>query len=64
VNGPALQFTLSEAATVTAVVNGQTFTVAEPAGPFTLPWTAGTVSSFSVTATDPAGNVSGAVTGP
>jgi hypothetical protein len=63
-NGPALQFTLSEAATVTAVVDGQTVTVAEPAGTFAVPWTGAAVTSFSVTATDAAGNTSPAVTGP
>jgi hypothetical protein len=64
VNGAALQFSLSEAALVTAVVNGQTVTASEPAGTFTLPWSGGAVSSFSVTAKDTAGNASGAVSGP
>jgi len=64
VNGAALQFTLSEAATVTAVVNGQTSTQLEPAGSFTLPWTGGAVTSYSLTASDAAGNVSPALTGP
>jgi hypothetical protein len=64
VNGAALQFTLSEAATVTAVVNGQTVTLAEPAGTITIPWTGGAVTSYSVSARDAAGNVSPAVAGP
>jgi flagellar hook assembly protein FlgD len=58
-----LVFTLSEPATLTVVVNGQTRIVTgEPSGRFTVPF-AGTVSSVSAQAQDFAGNLSTTVTG-
>ena len=44
VDGPGLRFDLNEAATVTAVVNGQTVSVSQPRGAFTIPWTSGAVT--------------------
>lgn len=64
VNGAALQFQLSEPATVTAVINGQTTTAAEPAGVFTFPYVGAPAASWSLSAKDAAGNSSAAVTGP
>jgi hypothetical protein len=59
-----LRFTLSEPATVTAVVDQTTtIVVAEPKGTFTLPFT-GTVLQVSARAQDAAGNLSSAVSGP
>ena len=59
-----LRFSLSEPATVTAVVNQTTtIVVAEPKGTFTLPFT-GSVLQVSAQAQDAAGNLSSAVTGP
>ena len=58
-----LVFTLSEPATLTVLVNGQTKVVAgEPAGQFTVPF-AGVVTSVSAQAQDFAGNLSSTVTG-
>ena len=58
-----LQFTLSEPATVTLLVNGQTrLVVGEPAGAFTVPF-AGQVTSVAAQAQDFAGNLSATVTG-
>jgi hypothetical protein len=59
-----LQFQLSEAATVTAVVNGQTIAGPGSAGVFALPLPAGPVTSISVQAVDAAGNRSAVVTSP
>ena len=56
VNGAALQFSLSEPATISGTVNGQAVTYAAPAGTVTVPWTGGAVTSFSLTARDAAGN--------
>jgi hypothetical protein len=64
INGASLQFQLSKPATVTAVINGQTVTAAEPAGVFTFPWVGPPVTSYSAQAKDAAGNVSAVVTGP
>jgi hypothetical protein len=64
VDGSALSFQLSEAATVTVVVNGQTITLPEPAGVFTVPFAGGPVTSFSVQARDAAGNASAMLNGP
>jgi hypothetical protein len=63
-DGPTLRFSLNEAATVTAVVDGQTIVVAAAAGTFNVPWSAGPPTSFTVQAKDAAGNSSAAVTGP
>jgi flagellar hook assembly protein FlgD len=65
VNGPALQFQLSEPGTVSGTINGQPVSAAEPAGTFTLPSTAGVpVTSWSLQAKDAAGNASAVVSGP
>ena len=59
----ALRFTLSEPATVTALVNQKTrMVLAEPKGTFTLPFT-GTVLQVSAEAQDAAGNLSAVVIG-
>jgi hypothetical protein len=63
-DGASLRFQLSEPATVTAVINGQTVSAAEPAGVFTFPWVGPPVTSWSVSARDAAGNASAAVSGP
>jgi flagellar hook assembly protein FlgD len=64
-NGPALQFQLSEPGTVSGTINGQPVTATEPAGTFTFPWTAGVpVTSWSLQAKDAAGNASAVVSGP
>jgi flagellar hook assembly protein FlgD len=58
-----LTFTLSEAATVTVLVNGQTtIVVGEPAGTFSVPFP-GTVTSVVARAQDFAGNLSPPVSG-
>ena len=64
VNGAALQFQLSEPATVTAVIDGQTYTASEPAGTFTFPYVGAPPGSWSITAKDAAGNSSAPITGP
>ena len=64
VNGQALQFSLSEPATLTAVINGQTITAFEPVGTFSFPYVGPPPTSWSVSAKDAAGNSSGTVTGP
>lgn len=57
-----LEFTLSEPATVTVVVNQTTrLVVSEPAGTFSIPFT-GSVAQLSAQAQDAAGNVSAVVT--
>jgi hypothetical protein len=59
-----LRFTLSEPATVTALVNQKTrIVLAEPKGTFTLPFT-GAVLEVSAEAQDAAGNLSSVVSGP
>jgi flagellar hook assembly protein FlgD len=59
-----LRFTLSEPATVTALVNQKTrVELAEPKGTFALPFT-GAVLQVSAEAQDAAGNLSVVVTGP
>ncbi len=63
-DAPSLRFQLSEPATVTAVINGQTVTASEPAGVFTFPWVGPPVTSLSAQAADAAGNASAPVTGP
>ncbi len=63
VDPKTLAFSLSEAATVTFVVNGGApIAQPEPSGPFSLPF-AGPVTSFSAFATDGAGNKSATVAG-
>ena len=58
---PSLRFTLSEPATVTALVNQKTrIMLAEPKGTFTLPFIGG-VLQVSAVAQDAAGNVSSVV---
>ena len=42
---------------MTAVVNGQSISVSQPRGGFTIPWTAGPVTSFTAQPRDAAGNV-------
>ncbi len=64
VDPSSLKFTLSEAAVVTAVVNGTTITVNAPAGTVTIPWSSGPVTSFTVSARDGAGNTSATLSGP
>jgi hypothetical protein len=60
----SLTFTLSEPATVTALVNQKTrIVLAEPKGTFTLPF-AGAVLQVSAEAQDAAGNLSSVVSGP
>jgi hypothetical protein len=63
-DGPTLRFDVSEGATVTATVNGQSITVGPPRGTFNIPWTGGPVSSFSAQPRDAAGNAGPIVTGP
>ncbi len=63
-DGPTLRFQLSEPATLTAVINGQTVVSAEPAGVFTFPWVGAPVTSFSVSSKDAAGNAGAAVSWP
>jgi gliding motility-associated-like protein len=63
-DGSALRFDVGEAATVTAVVNGQTISVSQPRGQFTIPWTLGQVTSVSAQARDAAGNAGPTVTWP
>jgi hypothetical protein len=63
-DGQSLRFQLSEPATLTAVINGQTVTAAEPAGVFTFPWVGSPVTSYTVSAKDPAGNSSATITWP
>ena len=63
VDAKRLLFTLSEPATVTVLVNGQTrIVVGEPAGTFGVPF-AGQVTSVTAQAQDFAGNLSPAVSG-
>jgi flagellar hook assembly protein FlgD len=63
VDATRLAFTLSEPATVTLLVNGQTrIVVGEPVGAFAVPF-AGQVTSVSAQAQDLAGNLSATVTG-
>jgi len=64
VNGPALQFQLSEPGTVAGTVNGQPVSAAEPAGTFTFPAPGVPVTSWSLQAKDAAGNASAVVSGP
>jgi flagellar hook assembly protein FlgD len=64
VNGPALQFQLSEPGTVSGTINGQPVSAAEPAGVFTFPSAGAPVTSWSLQAKDAAGNPSPAVSGP
>jgi hypothetical protein len=64
VNGPALQFQLSEPATVTLTVAGQLYTASEPAGVFTFAYAGPVATSWSAQARDGAGNVGAAVSGP
>ena len=64
VDDASLRFQLSEPATLTAVINGQTVTAAEPAGVFTFPWIGPPVTSYTVSAKDSAGNASATITGP
>jgi hypothetical protein len=63
-DGPSLRFQLSEPATLTAVINGQTVTAAEPAGVFTFPWVGPPVTAYTVSAKDSAGNSSATITWP
>ena len=63
VDPQSLTFTLSEPATVTLLVNGQTtFAVGEPAGTFSVPFP-GPVTSVVARAQDVAGNLSPPVSG-
>jgi hypothetical protein len=63
VDATRLAFTLSEPATVSLLVNGQTrIVVGEPAGSFTVPFS-GPVSSVVAQAQDLAGNLSATVSG-
>jgi len=64
VDGTSLRFAVGEAATLTAVVNGQTVVVPVAAGTVAVPWSGGAVTSFSAQAKDAAGNASATVTGP
>ena len=64
VNGPALQFQLSEPGTVSGTINGQPVSAAEPAGTFTFPSFGAPVTSWSLQAKDAAGNASPVVSGP
>ena len=64
VNGAALSFQLGETATVTGTINGQPVSASEPAGTFTFPWTGSPAASWSLQATDAAGNASPAISGP
>jgi N-acetylmuramoyl-L-alanine amidase/FlgD Ig-like domain len=64
VDDASLRLQLSDPATVTAVINGQTVTAAEPAGVFTFPWVGPPVTSYTVSAKDAAGNTSATITGP
>jgi hypothetical protein len=60
----SLRFQLSEPATVTVTVNGQTVVNAEPQGVFTVPWQGGPVTSLTAQADDAAGNLSAGVSYP
>ena len=64
VDDASLRFQLSKPATLTAVINGQTVTAAEPVGVFTFPWAGPPVTSYTVSAKDAAGNSSATLTGP
>jgi hypothetical protein len=64
VDDASLRFQLSKPATLTAVINGQTVTAAEPVGVFTFPWVGPPVTSYTVSAKDAAGNSSATLTGP
>jgi N-acetylmuramoyl-L-alanine amidase len=63
-DGPSLRFDLNEAASISAVVNGQAVAVNQPRGTFTIPWSGGPVTTFGVQARDAAGNVGSIVTWP
>ena len=60
----SLRFQLSEPATVTATVNGQTIVLSEPQGTFMLPAPPDPVTTVSAQAADAAGNLSAVVTYP
>ena len=64
VDGASLRFTLSEAASVSLVVNGQPLAVSQPPGSVALPFTGGAVTPLTAQARDAAGNASTAVTWP
>jgi hypothetical protein len=64
VDAASLRFQLSEPATLTAVINGQTVVASEPLGVFTFPWLGPPVTSFTVSGKDAAGNPSATVTWP
>ncbi|HEY3920747.1 MAG TPA: N-acetylmuramoyl-L-alanine amidase [Gaiellaceae bacterium] len=64
VNGAALQFQLSEPATVTAVIDGQTYTASEPAGTFAFPYVGAQPTAWTLSAKDAAGNATATITGP
>ncbi|MSY58925.1 MAG: hypothetical protein F2663_00560 [Actinobacteria bacterium] len=59
-----LTFTLSEPASVTVVVNGQTLVQSEPAGTFRFPYAGPPPTSISASARDAAGNTGPPVTSP
>jgi hypothetical protein len=63
-DGATLRFDLSEPATVSATVNGQTIAISQPRGQFQIPWTAGPVTSFTAQARDAAGNAGPVVSWP
>ena len=63
-DGLSLRFDLSEPASVAVVVNGQAVVVSQPRGTFSIPWTAGPVTSFTAQARDTAGNAGSIVTWP
>ncbi len=61
-DGSLLRFDLSEAATVSTVVNGQSLAFTQPRGTFSIPWNGGPVTSFTAQARDAAGNAGSIVT--
>jgi hypothetical protein len=63
-DGPSLRYDLGEAATVTAVVNGQSISLSQLRGQFQVPWTGSPVTSATVQARDAAGNAGAAVNWP
>jgi hypothetical protein len=63
-DGAGLRFDLSEPATVTAVVNGQSISLTQPRGQFQVPWAGGAVTSLTVQPRDFAGNAGAQVSWP
>ncbi len=63
-DGAGLRFALSEAATISVVVNGQSLALAQPRGAFAIPWASGPVTSFTAQPREAAGNAGAVVSWP